>query len=54
MTEAVKFAYQHTPPNQICLLSTASPSYSLWRDFQEKGDQFKFFVKKYSLPRRNF
>lgn len=47
MAEAVKFAYRHTPSNQICLLSTASPSYSLWRDFQEKGNQFKFFTKKY-------
>lgn len=48
MEEAVKFAYQHTPKNTICLLSTASPSYSLWKNFEEKGDQFKFFVKKYS------
>ncbi|PIU36721.1 UDP-N-acetylmuramoyl-L-alanine--D-glutamate ligase [Candidatus Roizmanbacteria bacterium CG06_land_8_20_14_3_00_34_14] len=47
MEEAVKFAYEHTPKNKICLLSNASPSYSLWKNFEEKGDLFRSFVKKY-------
>ncbi len=47
MEEAVKFAYKYTPKDTICLLSNASPSYSLWKNFEEKGDLFKFFVKKY-------
>lgn len=47
MEEAVKFAYKYTPHGKICLLSNASPSYSLWKNFEEKGDQFQFFVKKY-------
>ncbi len=47
MEEAVKFAYKHTAPDKICLLSNASPSYSLWKNFEEKGDLFQFFVKKY-------
>ncbi len=47
MDKAVKFAYQYTPKDSICLLSNASPSYSLWKNFEEKGDQFQFFVKKY-------
>ena len=46
MEQAVKFAYKHTQKGKICLLSCASPSYSLWKDFEEKGDQFKSFVKK--------
>lgn len=41
MEEAVKFAYKNTPKGQICLLSCASPSYSLWKNFEEKGEQFK-------------
>ncbi len=45
MEEAVKFAYKHTGGGEICLLSCASPSYSLWKNFEEKGDQFKFWVK---------
>lgn len=47
MEEAVKFAYKYTPAGKICLLSCASPSYSLWKNFEEKGDLFQFFVKKY-------
>lgn len=46
MEEAVSFAYKNTPVDTICLLSTASPSYSLWKNFEEKGDEFQSFVKK--------
>lgn len=47
MKEAVKFAYRHAPSGSICLLSTASPSYSLWKNFEEKGDLFAFNVRNY-------
>jgi UDP-N-acetylmuramoylalanine--D-glutamate ligase len=46
MEEAVKFAYQHTSGGKICLLSSASPSYSVWKNFEEKGDLFQKRVKK--------
>jgi len=48
MEEAIKFAYQYTPKGQICLLSCASPSYSLWKNFEEKGNEFQKYVKKYA------
>jgi len=48
MEQAVKFAYKYTEKGKICLLSCASPSYSLWKNFEEKGDSFKKNVKKYS------
>lgn len=46
MEEAVRLAYASTPKNSICLLSCASPSYTLWKNFEEKGDLFKKFVRK--------
>lgn len=46
MEEAVKFAYLHTPKKTICLLSTASPSYTVWKNFEEKGDEFQRLVKE--------
>lgn len=46
MQAAVTFAYRHTPRGSICLLSTASPSYSLWKNFEEKGDEFQKFVRQ--------
>ena len=45
MAKAVAFAYKHTAPGKICLLSTASPSYSLWKNFIEKGEEFSSEVK---------
>ncbi len=46
MKKAVKFAYAHTQPGKICLLSTASPSYSIWKDFEEKWNLFQQYVKE--------
>ena len=48
MDMAVRFAYKNTPKGEVCLLSCASPSYSLWKNFEEKGDQFKSAVKGFS------
>jgi UDP-N-acetylmuramoylalanine-D-glutamate ligase len=45
MDEAVQFAYAHTPPGGTCLLSCASPSYSLWKNFEAKGDAFVAAVR---------
>jgi UDP-N-acetylmuramoylalanine--D-glutamate ligase len=46
MEEAVRFAYDWAPKNTVCLLSTASPSYSVWKSFEEKGDLFQKHVKE--------
>lgn len=48
MKEAVNFCYNKTNKNEVCLLSTASPSYSLFKNFEEKGDIFKKIVKALS------
>jgi UDP-N-acetylmuramoylalanine--D-glutamate ligase len=47
MEAAVRFAFMHTRKKNICLLSTASPSYSVWKNFEEKGDLFKMHVRSY-------
>ncbi len=46
MKLAVDFAYKNTSRNSICLLSTASPSYSLWKNFEQKGDSFQKLINK--------
>ncbi|GHW02442.1 UDP-N-acetylmuramoylalanine--D-glutamate ligase [candidate division SR1 bacterium] len=46
MEEGVRFAYDHTSPGKIALLSTATPSFSLRKDFEEKGDLFQEWVIK--------
>lgn len=46
MHEAVQFAFDHTKPGTIALLSSASPSYSLWVNFSEKGDEYQRIIKE--------
>lgn len=40
MKEAVEFAREHTKKGSICLLSSASPSYNLFKDYEDKAAQF--------------
>ena len=47
MKEAVKIAYLHTLQGNVCLLSPAAPSFNLFRDYKDRGDQFTKWAKIY-------
>lgn len=44
---AVNFAFKNTAKWMICLLSTASPSYSIRKNFWEKWELFQKFIKTF-------
>jgi UDP-N-acetylmuramoylalanine--D-glutamate ligase len=46
MSEAVKFSYINTWDDNICLMSCAAPSYSLWTDYEEKWSEFKKYIEQ--------
>ena len=46
MREAVVKAYEVTAPSKSCLLSPAAASYNTYKNFEERGDDFKNLVKK--------
>lgn len=46
LEEAVKIAKKVTAKNKICLLSPAASSYNQFKNFEERGNKFKEYIKK--------
>ncbi|MDD5146783.1 MAG: UDP-N-acetylmuramoyl-L-alanine--D-glutamate ligase [Candidatus Pacebacteria bacterium] len=46
MQEAIEIAYQQTNKGELCLLAPASASFSLFRDYKERGDLFKKYAQR--------
>ncbi len=48
MNEAVQAAYDLTSPGKTCVMSPASSSFSVFKDYRDRGEQFREAVKRLS------
>ena len=49
LDEAVKLASEITPEGSSCVLSPASASYGIFKNFEERGDAFKKLVSELNI-----
>jgi len=50
MSDAVSFALDHTASGEICLLSPAAPSFTLFKDYRDEGQQYRFCINQPHPP----
>ena len=48
LKDAVNFAFCNTKKNCICLLSPAAPSYGYFKNFEERGNEYKRLILSYN------
>ncbi len=53
MDAAIRYAARYTPPESTCLMSPASPSFPLFKNFEERGLAFRIAVAALGTPSAN-
>ena len=49
----IQFCLEHTAKGKICLLSPASSSYGIFKNFEDRGERFKETLIRFTKPPKN-
>lgn len=48
MKEAVRLCYENTAKGRTCLLSPSAASFHMFKNYADRGEQFKLYIKEYA------
>ena len=53
MKEAVEICYKNTPKGKVCLMSSAAPSFGVFKNYEDKAEQFRENVRSLKIGNSN-
>ena len=53
MEKAINIVFENTSQGKVCLLSPACPSFGVFKNYKDRGEQFKKYIQEYGKKNRS-